>query len=107
VAHETWNETKVAAKKKREPTVFRIGRSALTGKIYVGYARGYMWVGNKKDVTDSFFQTVFDWLSASVEDGYGTLTIGNDESKYLITVDAKYLLPSAKKTSKRPRRKKR
>lgn len=101
------------ATKKREPTVFRIGRSPLTGKIYAGYARGHVWVSNKKDVTDSFFQTLIDWINSfdvheQKEGGFGTVWVTDGERKYFLMLNARYVKGEkpVKKVPKRPKRKK-
>lgn len=54
----------MATRKKREAAVFRVGMSPLSKKIYAGYARGNLWVSNKKDITQSFLQTMIDVLEA-------------------------------------------
>jgi hypothetical protein len=57
-----------------DPKLYRIGRSPLSEKVYAGWARGMLWVGPKRDVTQSFLSTVIDWLGGErVVSGQNTI----------------------------------
>jgi hypothetical protein len=78
---------KVTARKEREPTVFRIGMSLLNEKVFAGYARGLQFIGNKKDVTQSFFLTVTDWFKKhELKSGVSEIVLDNGDSIWNIKV---------------------
>jgi hypothetical protein len=90
----------VATKKKREPAVLRIGRSPLTGKIYVGKTRGLQWIGKKHDITQSFMQTMIEFLEAE-RDAALPLPFSVRDGTYAWYITIKRTLDLSKQRKKR------
>jgi hypothetical protein len=80
-----------------------IGVGPLSGLVYAGNVRTYpngqrIFVGNKRDVTQSFIGAMLAWITFENEDQddeNGTRTIRTDEMEYTITCTAKKLRKKA------------
>lgn len=61
--------------KPREKSVFKVGASFFSDRVYAGMVRGCMFVGKKHDVTDSFNEAIVASVMRGKRSGTRLITV--------------------------------